>query len=215
MFLGENRFGRLWHKLQPVQHVSTPQTNLLPVFPDADLFEKETAPPTLTELETAETLVNMHDAVPIDLQQSETIVDNTTLELQEPEVMTVDQANELIFERRPVIIGNQTDVYLSDAMDKVVNYEDVSFTDPIHWLKFRDCMDLIAGRVCDFVDTVNLDNLPILEQIKTPPCWVELVQIKSTPTVKLPTLQTNHDLIALGDYFTRSKSKPKEHRKGR
>ena len=37
--------------------------------------------------------------------------------------------------------------------------------------------------------------------------------IKLTPTVKLPTLQTNQDLIALGEYFTRSKLKLKKHRK--
>ena len=33
--------------------------------------------------------------------------------------------------------------------------------------------------------------------------------------VKLPTLQTNQDLIALGEYFTRSKLKPKKRRKNR
>ena len=33
--------------------------------------------------------------------------------------------------------------------------------------------------------------------------------------VKLPTLQTSQDLIALGEYFTRSKSKPQKYRQGR
>ena len=39
--------------------------------------------------------------------------------------------------------------------------------------------------------------------------------IKFTPTVKLPTLHTSQDLIALGEYFTRSKLKPKKRRKNR
>ena len=100
-------------------------------------------------------------------------------------------------------------------MDKVTNHEDVSFTEPNNWLKFCDCMDLVMGRVSELVESVNLSNLAILDQIKTPPCRVELVWIKFTPTVKLPTLQTTQDLLALGDYFTRSKTKPKKHRRGR
>ena len=44
---------------------------------------------------------------------------------------------------------------------------------------------------------------------------MELYRIRTTPVVKLPTLQTNQDLLALGDYFTRSKTKPKLVRKGR
>ena len=58
MFLRDNRYGRLWHKLQPAQRVSTLQTDLLPVFPDAQPIETDSAPPTLTELETAETLLH-------------------------------------------------------------------------------------------------------------------------------------------------------------
>ena len=100
-------------------------------------------------------------------------------------------------------------------MDKVTNHEDVSFTEPNNWLKLRDCMDLVTGWVSELVESVNLSNLAILDQIKTPPCRVELVWIKFTPTVKLPTLQTTQDLLALGDYFTRSKTKPKKHRRGR
>ena len=53
------------------------------------------------------------------------------------------------------------------------------------------------------------------KDIITKPCIVELVRIKTTPVVKLPTLQTNQDLIALGNYFTRSKTRPKSVRKGR
>ena len=100
-------------------------------------------------------------------------------------------------------------------MDKIVNHVDVSFTEPGYWLKFRGCMDLITGRMSELVESVNLANLSVLDQIKTPPCRVELVRIKFTPTVKLPTLQTSQDLIALGEYFTRSKSKPQKHRQGR
>ena len=98
-------------------------------------------------------------------------------------------------------------------MDKVVNHEDVSFAEPPSWLKFRDCMDLITGRVSDLVETVNLTNLSVMDKIEITPCRVELVRIKFTPTVKLPTLQTNQDLIALGEYFTRSKLKPKKRQK--
>ena len=63
--------------------------------------------------------------------------------------------------------------------------------------------------------TVNLNNLTIMDQIKTPPCRVELVRIKPISSVKLPTLQTSQDLLDLGEYFTRSKVKPKKCRRGR
>ena len=52
VFLGDNQYGRLWHNLQPAQHVSTYQTNMLPVFPDTQPLETDSAPPTLMELET-------------------------------------------------------------------------------------------------------------------------------------------------------------------
>ena len=121
----------------------------------------------------------------------------------------VNQTSEVIIESPPITTDNQDQVNLHDAMYKVTNHEDVSFTEPNNWLKFRDCMDLVTGRVSELVESVNLSNLAILDQIKTPPCRVELVWIKFTPTVKLPTLQTTQDLLALGDYFTRSKTKPK------
>ena len=54
-----------------------------------------------------------------------------------------------------------------------------------------------------------------MDQIEIAPCRVELVQVKFTPMVKLPTLQTNQDLIALGEYFTRAKLKLKKHQKNR
>ena len=76
-----------------------------------------------------------------------------------------------------------------------------SFTEPNNWLKFRDCMDLVTGQVSELVESVNLSNLAILDQIKTPPCRVELVWIKFTPTVKLPTLQTTQRLTCLGGLF--------------
>ena len=118
-----------------------------------------------------------------------------------------------------------------DAMDKIVDHEDISFNDPENWLKQSDCMDIITGRIHDFVDNVTLSNTILFERLTTPPhkivkdnhtketatppCFVELYRIRSTPVVKLPTLQTNQDLLALGDYFTRSKTKPKLVRKGR
>ena len=136
------------------------------------------------------------------------------LELQEPTVTTVRQT-EFIIDRPNVLTDNQYNVNLLDAMDKIVNHEDVSFTEPANWLKFRDCMDLVTGQMSEIVETVNLANLPDLNQIEVQPCRVELVRIKLTPRVKLPTLQTHQDLIALGEYFTRSKLKPKQHRKNR
>ena len=100
-------------------------------------------------------------------------------------------------------------------MDKVTNCKDVFFSEPKNWLKFWDCMDLVMGRVSELVDTVNLNNLTIMDQIKIPPCRVELVQIKPISSVKLPTLQTSQDLLDLGEYFTRWKVKPKKCRRGR
>ena len=47
------------------------------------------------------------------------------------------------------------------------------------------------------------------------PCIVELVRIKNIPTVKLPSLQTKEDLLTLGQYFTRSKLRPKKSRQSR
>ena len=35
VFLGDNRYGRLWRKVVPTQNVSTLQSGLLPIFPDA------------------------------------------------------------------------------------------------------------------------------------------------------------------------------------
>ena len=172
VFLGDNRFGRLWHKLQPAPSVSTLQTGLLLVFPDAQPVRTDRTNPTLTELETAETLLTMHDAPLLDLhlKDLEQTV-NVDMELQEPIVMTLDQPCELIVESTPVINAS----VLEDAMDKVVNHEDISFTDPINWLKFRDCMDLVTGRVSELVESVNLDNLFVLDLAKTKHCWIELV----------------------------------------
>ena len=126
---------------------------------------------------------------------------NTILELQEPRVSTVNQTSELILESPPITTDYQDQVDLHDAMDKMTNHEDVSFTESKNWLKFHDCMDLVTGRVSELVESVNLSNLAILDQIKTPQCRVELVQIKFTPTVKLPTLQIAQDLLALGGLF--------------
>ena len=118
VFLGDNRYGRLWHKIMPTQPVSTHQTGLLPVFPDAQPIVQEPVHPSLTELETAETLLTMQDAQPSV---------NTPLELLEPTVSMVNQTSELILESPPITISNQDQVNLYDAMDKVTNHEDVSF----------------------------------------------------------------------------------------
>ena len=215
VFLEDDRYGRLWRKLQPAQHVSTHQTDLLPVFPDAQPLETDSAPPTLAELETAETLLTMHTAQASEVDQSDHTTSNAVLELQEPIITTGSQITDFVIDMSNVPTELQHSANLLDAMDKVVDHEDVSFAEPSSWLKFRDCMDLITGRVRNLVETVNLTNLSAMDKIEIATCRVELVRIKFTPTVKLPTLQTNQDLIALGEYFTRSKLKPKKRQKNR
>ena len=178
-------------------------------------METDNAPPTQTELETAKTLLTMQSAQPTEVDQSDHTTSKAALEPQEPTVTTVSQKAELVIDIPNVPIENQYSANLFDAMDKVVNHKDVSFAEPPNWLKFRDCMDLITGRVSELVETVNLANLIVMNQIEIAPCRVELVRIKPTPMVKLPTLQTRQDLIDLGEYFTRSKLKPRQHRKNR
>ena len=121
VFLGDNRYGKLWRKIVPTQVVSTHQTGLLPVFPDIQLIEQESTAPSITELETTETLLTMQDAQPSAKK---------TLELQEPTVSMVNQTSKLILESPPITTNNQDQLNLYDAMDKVANHEDVSFTDP-------------------------------------------------------------------------------------
>ena len=157
----------------------------------------------------------MHTAQASEVDQSDHTTSNAVLELQEPIVATGSLATDFVIDISNVPTENQYSANLLDAMDKVVNHEDVSFAEPSSWLKFRDGMDLITGRVSDLVETVNLTNLSAMDQIEIAPCRVELVWIKSTPTVKLPTLQTSQDFIALGEYFTRSKLKPKKRQKNR
>ena len=136
VFLGDNRYGRLWRNLQPAQHVSTYQTDLLPVFPDTQPLETDSASPTITELETVETLLTIHAAQSIEVDQSYHTTSNAVLELQEPTVTTGSQATNFVIDRSNVPIENQYNVNLLDAMDKVVNHEDVSFAEPSSWLKF-------------------------------------------------------------------------------
>ena len=228
VYLGENRFGRLWRKITPAPPVSTYQTegcSTFPVFPEAEPVIQLPAPPTLAELETAETLVKMQSTGTDDCDV------NAEIQLQEPTIANIVQACELNLDYLPVESAVDINACYYDAMDKIVNHEDISFNEPENWLKQSDCMDIITGRIHDFVDNVTLSNTTLFERLATPPrkiakytrtkkiatrpCFVELYRIRSTPVVKLPTLQTNQDLLALGDYFTRSKTKPKLVRKGR
>ena len=179
----------------------------------------------LAELETAETLLKMQSTGTDNLDV------NMELQLQEPTIANTVQPCELTLEYLPMESSVATNACYHNAMDKIVDHEDISFNDPQNWLKQSDCMDIIMGRIYDFVDIVTLSNTTVFEklttspgkadednctkEITTPPCIVELYWIKTTPVVKLPTLQTNQDLIALGNYFTRSKTKPKSVRKGR
>ena len=228
IFLGENRFGRLWHKITPTPFVSTYQTggcSTIPVFPEAEPVVQLPAPPTLAELETAETFIKLQSTCTDDLDV------NMEIQLQEPTIVNIVRPCELSLEYLPEESVVDTNVCYYDAMDKIVDHEDISFNNPKNWLKQSDCMDIITGRIHDFVDNVTLSNTILFErlttpprkivkdnctkEIATPPCFVELYRLRTTPVVKLPTLQTNQDLLALGDYFTRSKAKPKLVRKGR
>ena len=236
VFLGENRFGRLWRKVTPNLIISTYQTRApssLPVFPSAEPIVQLPAPPMLAEIETAQTLVNMQNTGTDDLDL------NVDLQLQEPTIFNMAQPCELILDHSPTKSCVSKSANYCDAMDKIVDHADVSFDGPQYWLKQSDwiCdmddMDVITGRIYDFVNSVTLLNTTVFEKLTIPPsndnvnenkprkdiltkpCIVELVRIKTTPVVKMPTLQTNQDLIALGNYFTRSKTRPKSVRKGR
>ena len=174
VYLGDNRFGRLWPKLILTAAVSTLQTNVQPVFPKADAqpLVNIPAPYTLEELGTGCTLLTMQENPDQSSQMSKISQNLCNLNLQEPSVKTNVQPTELVFKNSPA----------------------ASF---------------------ELVETVNLSNLAMLDWDKMPACTVELVHIKYTPTLKLPTLQTIQDLKALDQYFTRSKSKPYKQRQGR
>ena len=211
-YLGENRFGRLWRKLRQDPLVSTNQTNQ-PAFPDMmpPPIVSVPAPPTIEELETTETLLTIQNVQPK--------TQDVLMELQEPTITNIQySANDVMIDN-PFSLQDPT-LYLSDAMDKIVEHEDVSFSEPRNWIKFRDCMDLVTGRIDDIVDFVNSENIAKLvagsvQWIEITPCRVELVRIKPTPTVWLPSLQTTSDLLALNEYFTRSRNKPKPKQKNR
>ena len=208
--LGHKRFGRLWPKLVPSRNVSTLQTSSQPVFPDAQLLVTLPAPPTLAELKTAQTFVTMQENQWNLPHQLNITPSASILELQEPSVLTLDQPIKLVIENPPVTTEDQFDNKFVDAMDKIVNHIDVSYTEPWCWLKFRDCMDLITGRMSELVETVTLSSLAMFNQIKTKPCTVDLVQIKYTPTLKLPTLQTEHGLFIFRTILHKIKTKAKE-----
>ena len=154
VYLGENRFGRLWRKLWWDPPVSKNQTNQ-PAFPDMipPPIISIPAPPTREELETAETLLTMQSVQP------ET--QDVLMELQE---LTVTDIHTVQHSANDVMIDNlfnlqDTAACLGDAMDKIVEHEDVSFSELKNWIKFRDCMDLVTGRIDDIVDFVNFENI--------------------------------------------------------
>ena len=169
------------------------------------------APPTIEELETAETLLTIQNMQPNR--------QDVLMELQEPTTTNIQYSvNDEMIDNQFTLQDPIFD--LDDAMDKIVEHEDVSFSEPRNWIKFRDCMDLVTGRINDIVNLVNPENIAKLsnasvQSIKTPPCRVELVRIKPTPTVRLPSLQTTSDLLALNEYFTHSRTKPKPKQKNR
>ena len=162
-------------------------------------------------METAETLLTIQNVQPK--------TQDVLMELQEPTTTNIQcSANDVMIDN-PFTL--QDPIFcLDDAMDKIVEHDDVSFSELRHWIKFHDGMDLVTGRINDIVNLVNPENIAKLEavnvqRIETPPCRVELVRIKPNPTVRLPSLQTTSDLLALNEYFTRSRNKPKPKRKNR
>ena len=117
--------------------------------------ESITALPTLAELETAQTLVTLqedHSTIP----QPSTTSSTNILKLQEPNVPLIPETTELVLETPPWVKEEQRDNILTDAMDKIVEHKDVSHPEPWYWMKFRDCMDIIMGRISELVETVNL-----------------------------------------------------------
>ena len=152
LYLGENRFGRLWRKLRRDPLVSTNQTTQ-PAFPDVMPLPVISipAPPTIEELETAETLLTMQTVQP----------ETQDVQMQEP---TVGDIHTVQYSANDVMIENlfnlqNPTVCLGDAMGKIVEHEDVSFSEPKNWIKFRDCMDLVTGHIDDIVDSMNLENI--------------------------------------------------------
>ena len=77
------------------------------MFPDAQPLETDSAPPTLTELETAETLLTMHTAQASEVDQSDHTTSNAVLELQEPIVTTWSQATDFVIDILNVPTENQ------------------------------------------------------------------------------------------------------------
>ena len=217
VYLSDNNFGRLWPKLIPSKDVSTNQTNTVPIFPDSQPLVTIPAPPTLAELETAQALVMLQKHIgdePTATPVPNMNLDNNELMLQEPNVLPVLKTTYFSPEG-PSWVEAEPLVALTDAMDKIVKHTDISHPEPYHWMKSRDCMDIITGRISELVDTVNLSNLPVIECIKIKPCIVELVRIKNIPTVKLPSLQREEDLLTLGQYFARLKLRPRKSRQSR
>ena len=175
------------------------------------------APPTLAELETAQALVMLQKHIgdePTTTPVPNMNLGNNELLLQEPNVLPVPETTDFPLEA-PSWVEAEPLIALTDAMDKIVEHTDISHPEPYHWMKSRDCMDIITGRISELVDTVNLSNLPVFEHIKIKQCIVELVCIKNIPTVKLPSLRTKEDVLTLGQYFTRSKLRPKKSRQSR
>ena len=199
VYLGDNNFGRLWPKLIPSKDVSTNQTNTVPIFPDSQLLVTIPAPPTLAELETAQALVTLQKHIgdePTTTPVPNMNLGNNELLLQEPNLLPVPEKTYFSLEA-PSWAEAELLIALTDTMDKIVEHTDISHPKPYHWMKSRDCMDIVTGRISELVDTVNLSNLPVFECIKIKQCIVELVRIKNIPTVKLPSLQTKEDLLTL------------------
>ena len=158
----------------PTPSVSTLQTSNLPVFPDAEPLVHVPAPPTLAKIETTETLLTMQHTAGTVLPLSNSVTIKK-LNIQEPNVCTTVLPSELILDTLPTPITDHSNDDLPDAMDRLVQHKDVSFNELRHWLKFRDCMDVVTGRISDLVDMVSLEKLSKWDSIKTKPCRVELV----------------------------------------
>ena len=155
----------------------------------SDVVERASQPilqlPTpYDELETAHTLADM---------TSQTY---TAMELQHANPKPTPALSSLL-------INPPSDLepgILTDAMEKITNHQDVSFSKEAHWIKNGDFADYMKPEARSEV-TYNLKD-----------CVVELTKLSPSTKlpVKLPTLQTPQDLLDIGAYFTRSKRLPKK-----
>ena len=166
-----------------------------PMKDQANAKDKTASEPTLSlptpyeELETVHTLADM--MIQIENQ----------LDLQNPLPRDLPTLPLVLIDRPPIVEHEP----FSDTMDKLVNHPDVSFSGWEFWCKVTDFTNQIIA--CVNVETEATVKTPTVKE-----CSVVLTKLYPVETfpVKLPTLQTEQDLLDIGAYFTRSKRIPKK-----